>query len=236
MGAISGESGETFAKGFVVTRPDLDLRRCLRDPIPEIFEAAFYLDEAVVAHLTGQKDLVNELLHRTNCQVIRDWTESLWGKNSPYVKYRAVTEVPAVIPEEQRIEVRMPTRTQELELQKRDGFHCRFCSIPVIRKEVREHLHALYPEALPWGTSNEQQHAAFQAMWLQYDHIRPHSRGGSNEADNIVITCAPCNYGRGSHMPEEVGLLDPRKCQPVRSSWHGLEQIFRPKGLEAHRY
>ena len=228
MGAISSESSEDFIAGFEVTKPGSNLRLCLRDPIPEIYEAAFLLDEAVVAHISGKRALVIELLGRTNTAVIRDWTESLWGKNSPYVKYRTVLGASAAVPEEQRIEVRMPTREQELDLQKRDGFHCRFCGIPVIRKEVREHLHAIYPEALPWGKSNELQHAAFQAMWLQFDHIRPHSRGGDNEPDNVVITCAPCNYGRGSHMPEEIGLLDPRDRQPVRSSWTGLEKALEP--------
>jgi hypothetical protein len=236
MGAISSESGESFVAGFTVTEPGAALQTCLRDPIPELYEAAFVLDEAVVAHLSGQKTLAIELFRRTNVgrigQIVRDWTESLWGKNSPHVKFRAVVDAPVAIPEEQRIEVRMPTRAQELELQKRDGFPCKFCGIPVIRKEVREHLHAAYPETVPWGSTNGQQHAAFQALWLQYDHIRPHSRGGDNDLKNVVITCAPCNYGRGSHVPAEVGLLDPRERLPVRSSWDGLERVIRP-GLPA---
>jgi hypothetical protein len=234
MGAISSESGESFAAGFTVTKPDAELRSCLRDPIPELYEAAFLLDEAVVAHLSGQSQVAIKLFRRTNNSglgvVVRDWTESLWGKNSPYVKFRAVGDAPVALPEEQRIEVRMPNRAQELELQKRDGVHCRFCGIAIIRKEVREYLHAAYPEAVPWGNSNGQQHAAFQALWLQYDHIRPHSRGGVNDLSNVVITCAPCNYGRGSHMPAEVGLLDPRERPPVRSSWDGLERVLDPKG------
>jgi hypothetical protein len=34
-----------------------NLRTCLRDPIPEIFDAARYLDEAVTAHLRGRSEL-----------------------------------------------------------------------------------------------------------------------------------------------------------------------------------
>ena len=108
---------------------------------------------------------------------------------------------------------------------KRDGYHCRFCGIPVIRKEVRVRIREAYRDALPWERNNEGQHAAFQAMWLQYDHLLPHASGGSNEEENIVITCAPCNYGRGERTLKEVGLFDPLKRDPVRSPWDGLERF-----------
>ena len=82
-----------------------------------------------------------------------------------------------------------------------------------------------YPEALTWGSKNIDQHAAFQAMWLQYDHLLPHARGGDNNLDNIVITCAPCNFGRMNWTLDEVGLIDPRTRQPARSVWTGLEEF-----------
>ena len=110
-------------------------------------------------------------------------------------------------------------------LHERDGFHCRFCGIPLIRKEIRERIKKAYPEALPWGSKNIDQHAAFQAMWLQYDHLLPHARGGDNNLDNIVITCAPCNFGRMNWTLEEVGLIDPRTRQPARSVWTGLSEF-----------
>ena len=47
--------------------------------------------------------------------------------------------------------------------------------------------------------------------------------------DNLLITCAPCNYARMSFTLEEVGLADPRKREPVRSTWDGLERIMMVK-------
>lgn len=82
-----------------------------------------------------------------------------------------------------------------------------------------------YPQLRIWGRNNKDQHAAFQAMWAQYDHVLPYTRGGSNELDNLVVTCAPCNFGRMQYTLEEVGLLDPRSRAPVRSSWDGLERF-----------
>jgi 5-methylcytosine-specific restriction endonuclease McrA len=117
----------------------------------------------------------------------------------------------------------MPGLVDREWLQARDGFHCRFCGIPLIRKEVRERIREYYPTI--WGRKNVEQHAAFQAMWLQYDHLLPHARGGDNGLANLVITCAPCNYARMDFTLGELGLLDPCDREPVRSSWDGLERF-----------
>lgn len=203
----------------------MNTRTCLRDPIPEIAEAARYLDEAVTAHLSGHADDARSLIRRADMPELREWTESLWGSNSPYVKYRLVDGSPPSLPTDQRIKVRMPTTAEKAALHQRDGFHCRFCGIPLIRKEVRERIKKVYPDALSWGSKNIEQHAAFQVMWLQYDHLLPHARGGDNSLENVLITCAPCNYGRWHYTFEEVGLSDPRLQNPTRSSWDGLERF-----------
>lgn len=190
------------------------LRTCLRDPIPEIAEAACLLDEAVSAHLGGRRDDADQLIRRANIRTVRDWVESIWGKNTGFLLKRnpfAHAATPL------RVKERMPAAAQKAELLRRDGYHCRFCGIPVIRTEIRKRIHAAYPEALPWGRKNIDQHAAFQAMWVQYDHVVPH--------DNIVITCGPCNFGRMYYSLEDVGLIDPRTREPLRSSWDGLERF-----------
>jgi 5-methylcytosine-specific restriction endonuclease McrA len=157
---------------------------------------------------------------------IRDWTESLWGKRSPYVHYRRLPDSPATLERAQRVKFRMPTAEDRRVLHLRDGYHCRFCGIPVIRKEIRERLRKLYPRLSLWGRTNAECHAALQATWAQYDHILPHSRGGDNDLRNIVITCAPCNFGRMSYTLEEVGLADARTREPVISAWDGLERLI----------
>ncbi len=200
----------------------MTLRTCLRDPVPEIFTASRQLDAAVTAHLAGQKQLADDLIRAANIPEIRLWTESLWGSDSPYVIAKTPSKTPTCIPKEQRVRARMPNADERRILHQRDGFHCRFCGIPVIRKETRQRIKAVYPDALPWGKRNIDQHAAFQAMWLQYDHLLPHARGGTNALENIVITCAPCNYARMNRTLEEVGLMDPRDRHPIRSSWDGL--------------
>lgn len=202
------------------------MRFCLRDPIPEIFDAARLLDRAVTAHLTGDTVRAADLFRVTNNPQIRDWTESLWGRGGPWTQpSRPVDNPPPHLPKDQRPLPRMPSRALKAALIARDGYHCRFCGIPLVRHEVRRRISRAYPEAACWGRTNPSQHAALQAMWLQYDHILPHSRGGTTDLDNLVITCAPCNFGRTEKTLEEVGLADPRLRAPVLSTWDGLERF-----------
>jgi 5-methylcytosine-specific restriction endonuclease McrA len=197
------------------------MRTCLRDPIPEIFEAAKFLDDAVTAHLDGRRDVADALIRRANMPAIREWVESIWGKNTGFLPKRDAKSIEKQL----RVKERMPTPAQKAELLRRDGYHCRFCGIPVIRTEIRRRIHAVYPEALPWGRRNAEQHAAFQAMWVQYDHLVPHAGSGTNDLNNIVITCGPCNFGRMNYSLEEVGLVDPRTRERVRSTWDGLQRF-----------
>lgn len=198
-------------------------KRCFREPTPEIFDVARYLDAAVSAHLAGHTSLAEELFALANNTDVRAWLESIWGKGSPFVK---VTKLPAPQEASVRVEARMPTKAQIEQLHERDGFHCRFCGIPVIRPAVRKLAAQLYPAAVTWGSTNISQHAGFQTLWAQYDHVVPHSWGGTNDLDNLVVTCAACNYGKMSYRLEELGLLDPRDFPPIQSSWDGLERLL----------
>ncbi len=205
---------------------ELGLRECIRAPIPEIGEAARLLSEAVSAHLKGNSVQAETLIAKSDMPIIRDWTESIWGTHSPFISVRSLPNALPTLKKSDRIKIRMPSAHEKQALRNRDGFHCRFCGVHLIRKEVRQALKLLYPNAVLWGRKNIEQHAALQAMWLQYDHVLPHSHGGGNDVENIVITCAPCNFGRMDHLIEEIGLIDPRLRKPEVSNWNGLEQLI----------
>lgn len=202
-----------------------ELSPCLCAPVPQIAVAARMLDDAVSAHLNGDFDRAVLLISEANLDEIRRWTEGLWGKRSQYVQPRKVANAPPRLEIAARVPVRMPSLVERQRLELRDGLLCRFCGIPLIRKEIRERIRKSYPTI--WGRKNIAQHAAFQAMWLQYDHVLPHARGGDNRFENLVITCAPCNYARMDFTLDELGLLDPREREPVRSSWDGLARFRR---------
>jgi hypothetical protein len=203
----------------------------MREPIPEIFEAAEFLGLATDAHLAGNRVAAESFIKKADLPDVRVWTDSLWGSaaNHPaqasYLRVRQVENAPPILLKAARIPVRMPSAAEKAGLIERFGYNCAFCGIPLIRREVRLAFAAAYPVAVYWGYATAACHAAFQCMWMQYDHVLPHSRGGDNSPDNLVITCAGCNYGRMSNTLEEVGLIDPRKHPAAKSDWDGLERF-----------
>ncbi|PIB97146.1 HNH endonuclease [Caulobacter sp. X] len=208
-------------------------RRCFREPIPEIFEAARLLSEAADQHLSGNSRAAEVALAAADLPAVRAWTESLWGsakahpEQALYLRVRVVANPAPHLLVHERVKARMPNAAERATLIAHYGHQCVFCRMPLIRPEVRRFFTRAYPTAAYWGNTNKTCHAAFQCMWLQYDHVLPHARGGSNALSNLVLTCAGCNYGRVSRTLEEVGLLDPRMTPPMRSPWDGLERILR---------
>jgi 5-methylcytosine-specific restriction endonuclease McrA len=174
--------------------------------------------------------LASRLVLRANLPQIRAWTESLWGAKSPYAPKQSTRDRAKTTKQK----ARMPPASARRELHLRDGYHCRYCGIPLIREDIRQRFRKVYPELLIWGRRNIEQHAAFQAMWAQYDHVVPHSAGGSNEMANVIVTCAPCNYAKMECTLEEAGLLDPRMREPRRSAWDGLERFKDNKPHETN--
>ena len=227
-----------------VAREDFFLpRRCMREPLTALFKAAALLDRATDEHLRGDRIQAERLLAEADRPVVRAWTEMLWGSAAAnpeqwrYRRVRTVTGSPPYLSKADRVPVRMPSAIERAAVIERYGRHCVFCGIPLIRAEVRSFFKRTYPDAVPWGPTNGSQHAAFQALWMQFDHLVPHCRGGDNQVDNVVVTCAGCNFGRMSNTIEELGLLDPRLRPRQKSDWDGLERALdasRPNHA-AHR-
>ena len=66
------------------------LKEMFREPIPEIQEPARFLDAAVSAHVYERYDLAEELIRMSDIPKIRDWTESIRGAKSPYVRIKEI--------------------------------------------------------------------------------------------------------------------------------------------------
>lgn len=217
---------------MVVDDDFLKPRRCLREPIREIFDAARLLQTAVDAHLDGRRQEAAELIAATDLPVIREWTESLWGSKRAnpeqwrYLRRRKVEDPLPLLAKEQRVNARMPSTMEKRAIVGKFGLNCAFCGIPVISDKIRTAIKKEYPQALSWENKNILQHAAFQCMWLQFDHVVPHARGGDNSIENVVVTCAPCNFGRVDATLDELGLIDPRLTPVIRTEWDGLARFM----------
>ena len=207
-------------------------RRCLREPIPEIFESADLLSRAAGAHLAGETAVAARLIRAADQPAIRDWIESLWGPKSKYpekvhfLRVREAPEATAALPTPERVKSRGPTPDIAMALIDRFGWNCAYCGIPLIDRRARNLLIAAYSDALRWGRTNDSKHTAFMCMDNEFDHVIPHSHGGSNDIENLVPCCAPCNCGKENWTLEQLGLIDPRTQQKCKSNWDGLTRLL----------
>lgn len=215
--SVDGNSGNYWAP-----------RPSLREPIAELYEVASMLDLGVGAHLAGDGARAGAYFLSANTEKVRNFIESMWGKRSSwpdqvhYLRLRKVTGIATPTPEARGTKVSGGTRRSVVQ---RDGFRCRYCGLPVIPASIRQKLSSEYPYAVGWGSSNASQHAAFQALWLQYDHVLPLSAGGLNDPSNVVVACAACNFMKWNYQLEELGLYDPRDRSPLSSCWDGLTRL-----------
>ena len=108
----------------------------------------------------------------------------------------------------------------------RDGHVCRYCGNLVIDEKVISFLHRHYAEAVPSTGADRERNAAIIAMRISFEHVVPHSRGGDNTIENIIVSCSPCNSAKSDWTLEQVGLIDPRTVPVERSSWDGLVRIL----------
>ena len=133
------------------------------------------------AHLAGDTSLAKNLIIAVDMNEIGEWLDPIWYRTSDLVIPIETSGLQPIIPKNERALPRMPGAQMKRDLIKRDGHHCRFCKMPVIREEVRKELNRLYPVEARWVPHKaDQQHRGLQVMWLQYDHIEVHSRGGGH--------------------------------------------------------
>lgn len=199
------------------------MRRCFAPPPDEVWPAAESLRQATNSHVAGDREAAAAAFRAANLDGIRTWFRKIVG---PYDKtiHGARTQLLAtpMLAMAERPKPRMPSASLKKQLIARDGYHCRFCTMPVISRPTFLAIAEAYPDDAPWSDVAATQHSFFQAANLQYDHVLPHARGGESSIENMVITCAVCNYGRMSFTLEESELADPGAFPPHRSTWDGL--------------
>lgn len=202
------------------------MRTCIKEPIPELYDAYGALQNAIDAHLAGGISEAAEHFKLANCPVVWTWLNTAWvGVTQHVVTLRPLGDT-RKIPSAERDPDRNIAKNVKQMVLARDGYRCRYCSLPVVHADIRKIAHKLHPEAVPWNPRiASQQHSAFQAFWLQFDHVEPHSHGGQSAVDNVVVTCALCNFAKDRHTLRQLDVEDPRLRSPLPSEYDGLERF-----------
>lgn len=197
-------------------------------PIPEFDRAIEQLSLAADALLSGDKKQAEIGVRNADLPAIMDFYKRVVGPNDPAIHGTSVQ--PRALPKQERIEKRMPPARVEVEIFERDDWRCRFCDTRVISRDARKvFIRELPDEVTHWTTSEYTRHTALLVLAASLDHIMPHSRGGTNDENNLVTACASCNYARGAWTLEEVRLSDPRDRAPIADRWDGLTRLLALK-------
>jgi len=112
----------------------------------------------------------------------------------------------------------------------RDGFRCRYCASRVVcREEYKRTAKLIGLDSLISGSTNKQRHPLRMTTQATFDHVIPSSDGGTNDMDNLVTSCWPCNFGKAHFRLDELGLLAMEAANPPPvDDWDGLRRVRRP--------
>lgn len=201
------------------------MKTSIKSPEDSLRRARDNLTRATDAHLAGDADSARRLFIKADCDEVWDWLHPAWYIPVRNVKSMVVPGDTMKVPKADRDPDRNIAAAIKRAVLARDGHHCRYCGIEVVAAEIRNIIFRLYPEVRSTRDRPHRNHAAFDALWLQYDHVVPHCHGGRSSAENIVISCGLCNFGKDQYTLAQLDLLDPRDRSPIRSGWDGLERL-----------
>ncbi|TLU71814.1 HNH endonuclease [Lichenicoccus roseus] len=201
-------------------------RDAFRTPIADLAAAADLLALAADSLLAGNDVQARVFLRSADMPSLRAYTRSIQSKTTADIHcYRDVPDLPPPVPAAAR-GPRQPSKTIGSDIFSRDGCRCRYCGCRVVHPEAQSVMSGLLPGAVAWGDRDVELNAAFYTLRGVLDHVVPHAHGGASDADNVVTSCQPCNYGKGSYFLEQFGLNDPRLRPPKVDEWDGLRRVL----------
>jgi len=116
----------------------------------------------------------------------------------------------------------IPKKVQ-LEVFRRDNWHCRYCGRPIFFNPTLNLLEKLNPDHIyyhPHGKSGSML-SLFQWSMGSVDHIKPVARGGTNDLENFVTACWYCNHRKREKMTPAQKMLAKKE-----SKWDGFSGLY----------
>ena len=203
------------------------LRRSFLPAIPEYGIAADLLSRAADAALSGDLVTCAEYLTRADLRPLRDFAFRVAGRIDSTIHRQSGNPKFEAVPRASR--PRMPSTGEQMKVMQRDGFRCRFCESRVIVKDAYRIFTRLLPLQARAGSTNEENHFGLSTLTASIDHLLPYSRGGTNDRENLVTACGPCQFGRNQWTLEEVEIENPLNYPPLVDEWDGLTRLLKLK-------
>ena len=215
--------------------PRLWSRECVL-PYPRSFERSIdLLLEAAVFVSQGDsgRDPARDLIKQMDDQEMRSWFDD-FAQNAGKVRLEMLGRKPQV--PTGKSTVKRPTPRFELDIIRRDGFHCRYCGIRIVPNAQFKKLQEVVGyETLPNRsqarrlTRNTDIHGIWLLTRATVDHVEPVSAGMAdvNRPENLVASCWPCNYAKWKYTIEDLELDHPNMRRIKSTGWLGLTDILR---------
>ncbi len=181
--------------------------------------------QAIELLINGDEVACVKMLSEINTSDFTDWYIE-HGQMSGLYRAKILSKpLPATVPMEKRYPVRSPSKLQNAVFD-RDRYHCRYCSNRLVSQDLIEKLiRRLDNPVFVRGKTNATSHAIIHLCWPVADHIVPWNYGGETTLDNLVSSCASCNYGKAGYTIEQLGISDPFATPVINDGWNGLEDL-----------
>lgn len=182
----------------------------------DVFIAAF------IVFYQGHREKCVELIKSIRNEEIQHWYiehGQMAGRHR-----KIALNMPTPIPVEQplRDPIRSPQKVQSA-VFKRDNYRCRYCGNRLIDQRVmKQFIKDLADPIFERGKTNLTTHGIIHITWPVADHVIPWNLGGGTDLNNLVSSCAPCNYGKDGFTLEQLGMSNPYYRLPAHDGWNGL--------------
>lgn len=178
--------------------------------------------KAVEAFIAGNKNLCLEIIGQIRTAEITEWYIEHGQMSGRHRKLQLNIPPPETIDIDLRDAVRSPAKLQK-QVFERDSYHCRYCGGKLISQEfLKTFIKRLNSPLFSRGETNLNTHGIIHLTWPVADHVIPWNKGGRTSLDNLVSSCAPCNYGKDGYTIEQLGLIDPLTRPAKISDWDGF--------------
>ncbi len=212
-----------FALNFVLeTNPSTWPSHCLI-PYPEEFDLHIDRLGQALKLVNTNPDKSRDLVKMIDSEEMKRWFIDVALKSGAWrAKYSGVSGVDV-----KRTRRRKAISQRRLEsLFERDKWRCRYCGIRVAgnRKHFKKFAEAIRMPELISGRTDENRHGVYLMLMASYDHVKPHSEGGSNDDNNLVTACWSCQFGKYKYSLKKLRLQNPLDKEPLAlGDWSGLK-------------
>lgn len=176
--------------------------------------------EALSCFRRGDRDASLGLISEIRSDEIIEWYVEHGQMSGKHRSKGLGLEEPPEVPIWSRDQQRGLKKNVEIIVFQRDNYHCRYCGsrlipTPFMKSFVKE----LNSPLFKYGRKNHDRHGIIHLTKPLADHLIPWSLGGRTSLENLVSSCAPCNYGKAGFTLEQLGLENPFNRSALQNNW-----------------